>query len=105
MTPDRSDLIPALRAIVGEAHLIEGEDTTPYVTEWRGRFRGDALCVVKPADRDAVAAVVRLCAQHGAPLLPQGGNTSMCGGSVPYPADQASPPVIVNISRLRHRPQ
>ena len=101
MSPDCSDLIPALRALVGAAHLIEGEDTTPYVTEWRGRFRGDALCVVKPADRDAVAAVVRLCAQHGAPMLPQGGNTSMCGGSVPYPADQASPPVIINLSRLR----
>jgi FAD/FMN-containing dehydrogenase len=48
-----------------------------------------------------VAAVVRLCAQHGATMLPQGGNTSMCGGSVPYPAEQARPPVIVNLSRLR----
>ncbi len=101
MSPDCSDLIPALRAIVGADHFLEGEDTTPYVTEWRGRFRGDALCVVKPADREQVAALVRLCVQHGAPLLPQGGNTSMCGGSVPYLAEQARPPVIVNLARLR----
>ena len=101
MSTEPHTLIQALRTIVGADHLIEGEATTPYVTEWRGRFRGDALCVVKPADREQVAAIVALCVQHGAPLLPQGGNTSMCGGSVPYPADQARPPVIINLSRLR----
>jgi FAD/FMN-containing dehydrogenase len=100
-TVNPSELICALRAITGAAHLLEGPDTTPYVTEWRGRFRGDALCAVKPADRDQVAAIVRLCAQHRAPLLPQGGNTSMSGGSVPLAASEATPPVILNLSRLR----
>jgi FAD/FMN-containing dehydrogenase len=101
MSTEPRTLIQALRTVVGTDHLIEGDDTTPYVTEWRGRFRGDALCVVKPADRDQVAAIVSLCVQHGAPVLPQGGNTSMCGGSVPFPAEQARPPVIINLSRLR----
>ena len=95
------ELIPALRAITGADHLLEGADTTPYVTEWRGRFRGDALCVIKPADRDQVAEIVRLCVQHRTPLLPQGGNTSMSGGSVPAPAGQGTLPVVLNLSRLR----
>ena len=96
-----SELICALRAITGAPHLLEGPDTTPHVTEWRGRFRGDALCVVKPADRDQVAAIVRLCTQHGTALLPQGGNTSMSGGSVPSPGGQGTPPVVLNLARLR----
>jgi FAD/FMN-containing dehydrogenase len=96
-----SELISALRALTGAAHVLEGPDTTPYVTEWRGRFRGDALCVAKPADRDQVAAIVRLCAQHRTPLLPQGGNTSMSGGSVPAPAGQGTLPVVLNLARMR----
>lgn len=94
-------LLAQLREIVGQSAVLEGAaQTEPHVTDWRGRFRGEALCVVKPANRNQVAAVVRACTEHNVPILPQGGNTSMSGGSVPFDASVATPPVIVNLGRM-----
>ena len=95
-------LLADLREIVGDAAVLESDaQLEPHVTDWRGRFRGEALCVVKPANREQVAAVVRACAEHETPILPQGGNTSMSGGSVPFEASEATPPVIVNLVRMK----
>ncbi|MBF5096046.1 FAD-binding oxidoreductase [Azospirillum sp. INR13] len=67
--------------------------------DWRGRYRGPALCLVRPANAEQVAAVVRCCARRGIPLLPQGGNTSLCGGATPWETGPA--PVILNLARMR----
>ena len=45
--------------------------------------RGKALAVVRPADAQQVAEVVKACAAAGAAIVPQGGNTGLVGGSVP----------------------
>ena len=52
-----------------------------------------------PTNTEQVAAIVRLCVEHGAPVLPQGGNTSLCGGAMPR--ERGEPPVIVNLTRMR----
>lgn len=77
------DVIAELRQIVGPKGLALGADMQGYVTDWRGRSTGTAIAVVLPASTDEVSRVVRLCAQRGLPLYVQGGNTSLCGGSVP----------------------
>lgn len=95
------ELLAELRKLVGSDAVLQGaHDMEPYVTDWRKRFRGDACCVVKPANREQVAAVVRACAARGVTMLPQGGNTSLSGGSVPFEATQAPPPVIMNLGRM-----
>lgn len=66
--------------------------------DWTGRFAGPVRAVVRPTSTDAVAAALRLCAAAGAPVVPQGGNTGIVGGSVPGP--QSPPAVIISTTRL-----
>lgn len=90
-------LLSTLRERVGEPYVLEADDAAPYLEDWRGRYRGRALAVVKPGDTSAVAAVVAACASAGVPLVPQGGNTGLCGGATPLPDGRA---VVLNLSRL-----
>lgn len=93
-----ADALAGLRGVVGDAHVLTtAADTAPYLTDWRGRYTGDALCVVRPATTEDLSRVVRLCADAGLPMVPQGGNTGLCGGATPR-AGQGE--VLVNLSRL-----
>src|ERR1700682_3759416 len=92
------NLLDRLRAIVGERGLIiDTREQQPYVNDWRDQWHGRAAAVVKPANAEEVARVVTLLAEARVPMVPQGGNTSMCGGSVP---DTSGSQVVINVSRL-----
>ena len=79
-----SDLISRLSAIVGERFVLTDPlDLEPYLRDQRGRYFGKALAVVRPGSTQEVAAVVAACAAAGVPMVPQGGNTSLCGGATP----------------------
>ena len=59
-TPKSPDLIAALTGIVGTAQVLtDPADIAPFVTDWRGRYRGAARCVVRPGNAEEVAAVVK----------------------------------------------
>jgi FAD/FMN-containing dehydrogenase len=80
-------LIDALARIVGSAHVLsEPSLRAGYERDWTGRWRGEALAVVRPADAAEVAAVVRACGRERAAIVTQGGNTGLVGGGVPRPA-------------------
>lgn len=74
----------------------EGE-MEPWLTDWRGRYRGAAAALLSPAGTEEVAYIVRLCAEAGVALVPQGGNTSMAGGATPN-ADGAA--LILSLRRM-----
>ena len=94
-TPSLSE---QLKGIVGAAYVLtDPAEIQTFVTDWRGRFVGSAQCVVRPADTAEVAAVVKACIDAGAPIVPQGGNTSLCGAATPDAVGQA---VVVSLSRL-----
>jgi FAD/FMN-containing dehydrogenase len=98
MAESAAPLLATLKAIVGEANVLTSDaDVASYVTDWRGRYRGSARAVVRPSTTADVAAVVRCCAEHGAPVVPQGGNTGLCGGATPR---EDSGEVVVSLSRL-----
>ncbi|MBI4996692.1 MAG: FAD-binding oxidoreductase [Rhodocyclales bacterium] len=89
-------LLDALRSVVGAAHVLTApDDVAPYVSDWRGRYTGTALAIVRPGDTPQVAEVVRLCAQAGIAIVPQGGNTGLCGGATPTRGE-----VVVSLTRL-----
>ncbi|WP_153109971.1 FAD-binding oxidoreductase [Propionivibrio limicola] len=91
-------LIERLAAIVGGNYVLTDTDgMSPFLKDWRGRYQGAARCVVRPGSVEEVAAVVRLCAEAGVPMVPQGGNTSLCGAGIP---DQQGEAVLINVSRL-----
>ncbi|WP_406623348.1 FAD-binding oxidoreductase [Acidovorax sp. SDU_ACID1] len=86
MSFDSQAWLAEARALIGEAHVLSadrGDDLSAYTRDWRNKFEGPALAVLRPADTGEVQAIVRLAARTGVALVPQGGNTGMCGGSVP----------------------
>jgi D-lactate dehydrogenase (cytochrome) len=93
-----ADFLQRARAIVGAGHVLtDAADVTPHATDWRKRYAGRPLAVAKPASAAETAALVALCAETRTPIVPQGGNTSLCGASVP---DGSGTALIVNLSRL-----
>ena len=90
-------LLAMLRGAVGAAHVLVDGDLSAYEVDWRKRWRGKALAVVRPGSTDEVAAVVRACAAHGASIVAQGGNTGLVGGGVP---DASGTQVLLSLSRM-----
>lgn len=92
-----SEILERLRAIVGEAHVVTDTATATFATDWRKRYFGRPLAVVMPGSTADVAAVVKLCAETRTTIVPQGGNTGLCGGATP---DASGRQLIVNLSRV-----
>jgi FAD/FMN-containing dehydrogenase len=91
-----AEFLDELRAIVGAPYVLtETFAVAPYGTDWRGRYQGQPLCVVRPGTAPEVAAVVRACAERGVAIVPQGGNTGLCGGATPIGGE-----VLVSLTRL-----
>jgi FAD/FMN-containing dehydrogenase len=91
-------LLSALADIVGPAHVLTAPaDLAPHLVDWRGRYRGAARCVVRPGSAGEVAALVKACVTAGVPIVPQGGNTSLCGAATP---DDTGGAVIVALGRM-----
>ena len=84
---------------IGAAYVLTApEDQAPYLTDWRKRFTGRARAVLRPADALQVAALVRLCGEHAVPMVPQGGNTGLCGGATP---DMEGNAVVISVQRMQ----
>lgn len=74
-------------------------DMAPFLTDWRKRWVGRALAVTQPDTAEDVAKVVRWCVEHKIPVVPQGGNTGLSGGSVPDTTGRA---VVISLARLKN---
>ena len=94
----QADFLAAASAIVGGESLLTDALAAPYCLDKRGRYSGRALAVAFPFDTQQVAQIVRLCAAHHVAIVPQGGNTSLCGGSVPLPEGAQ---LVLNLSRMK----
>jgi FAD/FMN-containing dehydrogenase len=93
-----NDFLDQCRTLIGASYVFtDSADTASYLTDWRRRFTGKALAVVKPATTDEVAAVVRLCNQFRVPIVPQGGNTGLVLGSVP---DESGNAIVLSLTRM-----
>jgi FAD/FMN-containing dehydrogenase len=93
-----ADFLQRCREAVGADYVLtSNEDCAPYLTDWRGRFTGRALAVLRPNDTLQVAALVRACANAGIALVPQGGRTGLVLGSVP---DASGAQVLLSLARM-----
>lgn len=91
-------MIESLHAAAGEGAILTADaDTSSYLGDWRGRYAGRALAVVRPGTVEQLASVVTLCAQRGIGIVPQGGNTGLVGGGTPL-ADGNE--IVLSLSRL-----
>ena len=91
------DLRSALIEIVGEQGcLFDPSDTAPYCEDWRQLYKSTTPAVVRPASTAEVAAVVRLCAKHRIPIVPQGGNTDLVAGATPVNGRE----IVLSLARM-----
>lgn len=85
-------------ALLGEKGFTDlADDLEPWLTDWRGRYSGRALGLAAPASTQQVSELVKLCAHHGVPIVPQGGNSGMAGGATP---DQSGEAIILSLRRM-----
>ncbi|MDP1648422.1 MAG: FAD-binding oxidoreductase [Rubrivivax sp.] len=92
-----SNLLETLRGAVGAANVLSEGDLSAWELDWRRRWRGRALAVVRPGSTAEVAAVVRSCAAARVSVVPQGGNTGLVGGGVP---DASGTQVLLSLQRM-----
>ena len=90
-------LLDTLRDAAGSANVLVDGDLSAWELDWRKRFCGRALAVVRPGSTAEVAAVVRACATHGVGIVAQGGNTGLVGASVP---DASGTQVLLSLRRM-----
>ncbi|WP_122664324.1 FAD-binding oxidoreductase [Pseudomonas viridiflava] len=90
-------LFQALQQLLGVGHVQSGDETAAQLTDKQGRYVGRVVAIVRPADTEQVAAVVRLCVAHDSPVVVQGGNTGLMGGATP---DASGTAVLVLLDRL-----
>ncbi|HVD29778.1 MAG TPA: FAD-binding oxidoreductase, partial [Mycobacteriales bacterium] len=91
-------LVESLARAVGPAHVLTDPDLRAAAeVDWTGRWRGSCRAVVRPASTSEVASVLALCGSAGVPVVPQGGNTGLVGGSVPVGIPDA---VVLSSRRL-----
>ena len=88
---EASDLLGP-RGFTRDPDLLE-----PWLTDWRGRFTGKALALCSPACTQETAELVKLCARHGVPIVPQGGNSGMSGGATPDGSGEA---ILLSLRRM-----
>ena len=92
-----STLLNELRSALGAANVLTDGDLSAWELDWRKRWRGKALAVLRPGSTAEVAAAVRIAAAHGASIVPQGGNTGLVGGGVP---DDSGTQLLLSLTRL-----
>ncbi|WP_448145907.1 FAD-binding oxidoreductase [Labrys miyagiensis] len=92
------DLLNVLPECLGGKGWLSQADAAPYQRDWLDRFGVAPLGVARPADTQEVATVVKACRKAGVRIVPQGGNTSLCGGAVAQEPNS----VILSLSRMNH---
>ncbi len=94
-------LLSSLADILGQKNVLTGEELAPYLTDWRNMATGKAQAAVKPGTTEEVAAVVKLCAAAGVPVVTQGGNTSLVGGATPDASGRAIILLTARLNKIR----
>jgi FAD/FMN-containing dehydrogenase len=87
----------AARLLGPRGLTTDPERMDTWLTDWRGRYTGRALALASPASTAEVAALVKLCAAHHVPIVPQGGNSGMAGGATP---DATGNALLLSLRRM-----
>ena len=96
--PPLAAFAEALRVELGSGAMIDDAATmAPYLKEWRDLYRGVTPFVLRPANTQDVSTIVRLAAQYGIKVIPQGGNTGLVGGQIPT---ESGDEVLISLDRM-----
>ncbi|MCF8474123.1 MAG: FAD-binding oxidoreductase [Emcibacter sp.] len=92
--------IEKLKEIAGSKGWIDNpSNMQSFLEEPRDKFKGHTDLILLPENRDQVSEIVRYCAQHKIPIVPQGGNSGLVGGGIP---SSAGDEILISLRRLSH---
>src|SRR5436309_7511730 len=96
----KPSILPALlsqfAAIVGERYAItDPAMQEPYLKEMRDLYRGKTPMVLRPGSVAEVSAILKLANETKTAIVPQGGNTGLVGGQLPYNGE-----VLLSLNRM-----
>ncbi|HWK95373.1 MAG TPA: FAD-binding oxidoreductase [Pseudolabrys sp.] len=90
------ELMARFAAIVGDKYAItDPNELAPHLIEGRGLYQGHTALMLKPANTAEVASVLKLANETRTAIVPQGGNTGLVGGQIPFDGE-----IILSLSRL-----
>ena len=93
-----SDFITKLENEIDASSLItDKSEMAKYIIDWPGKITGNALAVLRPQNTSEVSKIMGLAYEFEIPVVPQGGNTSVAGGSVP---DDTGNSVVISLERM-----
>ena len=96
--PVSEDVLERISAVVGSQGLItDANDMAPYLVDQRNFYQGTSPMVVRPASTEEVSAVLAICHETGTAIVPQGGNTGLCGAATPH--DDGSE-LLISLTRM-----
>ena len=78
-------LLNRFAGIVGDKHaLTDPSAQVPYLTEMRDLYHGSTPMVLRPGSVAEVSRILALANETATPIVPQGGNTGLVGGQIPF---------------------
>ena len=90
------DVLSRFAAIVGDKYAItDANDLAPHLIEGRGLYHGRTAMMLKPGSTAEVAAILKLANETRTAIVPQGGNTGLVGGQIPFDGE-----LILSLQRL-----
>ena len=89
--------LDTLRAAFSGRLHSDAADMAAFLSDWRGKWTGRAIAVAQPDSTADVAAVLRWCHAQRVPVVPQGGNTGLSGGSTP---DASGAALVLSLTRM-----
>lgn len=89
--------INKFKKIVGNKNVITDEkDMGKYLKEWRGIYTGVAGAIVKPKSTKEVSSIIKYSYKKNIPCIPQGGNTGLVGGQIPFSKNH----IVISLERI-----
>ena len=89
--------VDKFKKIVGNKNVITDEkDMDKYLKEWRGIYTGVAGAIVKPKSTKEVSNIIRYSFEKNISCIPQGGNTGLVGGQIPFSKNH----IVISLERL-----
>ena len=72
-------------------------DHEKYVNDWREQYVGKTYAVLRPSNTEEVSNILKFASENNITIVPQGGNTGLCGGATP---DKSGNSIILSLEKM-----
>ncbi len=79
--------------------LFDKREHIKYVKDWREQYIGDAVAILRPVDTNEVSKILKFAYDNDISVVPQGGNTSLCGAATP---DQTGKSIVISMEKMNN---